>query len=235
MRGKLYCVGVGPGDPELMTLKAKRLIGESGVIAFPCRSDDPGDSRAFCIAEGAVAGLRGKKLLPLSFPMVREEAVRRKAHEAAAELIVRELDAGENVVFLTVGDPMVYCTWHYVGNILKEQGIGTEYVSGVPSFCAAAARLGTDIAEGDEAFAVIPALRGVSGLSGTEDRNLILMKPVQEPAGLREYLREQGWEVYAVEDCGLDTERVWRGLAELPDSTGYFTVMICKKRRKRDE
>ena len=227
MRGRVYCVGVGPGDPELMTLKAKRLTEEKRVIAFPCNSGNPDDSRAYSTARQAVPGLEKKTLLPLRLPMVKDRALLGEYHQKAAEEMRKLLDAGEDIVYLTIGDPSVYCTYSYLGDILKKQGIETVYVSGVPSFCAAAASLGVSIAEGEESFLVMPADRFVPGTDG--DRNLVLMKAGGDTAELKKALDAQGYDVCGAADCGMENEVLWRRSEDIPDSTGYFTVMICRR------
>ncbi|MBQ2640528.1 MAG: precorrin-2 C(20)-methyltransferase, partial [Lachnospiraceae bacterium] len=112
MRGKAYGVGVGPGDPELMTLKAVRLIRESDVIAFPGKSAE--ESVAYRIARGAVPEIAEKTLVPVYMPMIRDREKIADLHRAGAGLLEEYLDRGQNVVYLTLGDSTVYCTFSYL-------------------------------------------------------------------------------------------------------------------------
>ena len=97
MTGTIYGIGVGPGDPELMTLKACRLIREADVAAIPGK--DRESCTAYQIAVKAVPELREKEILPVVFPMTKDEAVLLKSHESGARAIADCLDAGKNVVF----------------------------------------------------------------------------------------------------------------------------------------
>ena len=106
MEGILYGVGVGPGDPELMTLQAVRVIRECDLILAPGK--EPRETVAWKIAAGAVPGLEEKEALGIHMPMTRDPKTRQEAHEAAAERIVQELAKGRRTAFLTLGDPCIY-------------------------------------------------------------------------------------------------------------------------------
>ena len=134
MAGKLYGVGVGPGDPELLTLKALRLVKEAEVIALP--GQVPEDTVAFKIVEGAYPELGKKELLAVPFPMSKDPEVLKSYHDAGAEKVKAVLDQGKDVVFLTLGDPTVYSTYLYIHHRLVAQGYETEIVCGITSFCA---------------------------------------------------------------------------------------------------
>ena len=112
MKGILYGVGVGPGDPELMTLKAVRLIKENDIIAVP--GADVRETVAYKIAVQAVPELADKELLPIYMPMTHDKAELELNHEKGAKTLEATLDTGKNVVFLTLGDPTIYSTFTYV-------------------------------------------------------------------------------------------------------------------------
>ena len=118
MTGKLYGIGVPPGDPESLTFKAARIIGECKVIAIP------GDDKKSCLAwksvEKMVRGMQDKQILYIDMPMTKDREVLSQAHKKAAELIERELSKGEDVAFLTIGDPVSYT--HL--DVYKRQGLG---------------------------------------------------------------------------------------------------------------
>ena len=136
-KGVFYGVGVGPGDPELMTPKAVRVLERCPVIAAPRTKS--GEMLALDIASAAVA-LGEKTVVPLYFSMEREKAVQHAAHLAAAEAVRAHLDEGRDVAMLNLGDVSIYATYSYLMEILKDQGYETVMVPGVPSFCAVAAR-----------------------------------------------------------------------------------------------
>ena len=159
MKGIVYGVGVGPGDPELMTLKAVRLIRENDVIAVPGQTAK--EAVAYKIAAQAVPEIADKELLPIYMPMITDRERLREEHQKGAGLIEHYLEQGKNVVFLTLGDPTIYCTFSYLQKILETGGYYVELVSGVPSFCAAAARLEISLAEKEEELHIIPAVYGL--------------------------------------------------------------------------
>ena len=226
MKGIAYGVGVGPGDPELMTVKAIRLIRENRVIAVP--GIDPKKSVAYQIAAQNVPELADKELIPIEMPMVRDRAVQAEAHRRGAKTIEHYLDRGENVVYLTLGDPTIYCTFSYLQHILETEGYPVELVSGVPSFCAAAARLNLPLVEWDEPLHVLPAVhRTDQPLDG--DGTCVLMKSGRSMTAVKDLLRKSGRVVSAVENCGMETEKVYRSVEEIPDQAGYFSLIIARE------
>ena len=226
MKGTAYMVGVGPGEPELMTLKAVRVIRECGCVAVPGR--EPACSTAYRIAAQVIPGLEQKRLIALSMPMTRDREEVRTAHCAAADRIKELLDAGEDVACLTLGDPTVYSTTGYLQRILIADGYRTETVSGVPSFCAAAARLRIPLCEWNQPLRLLPSVHA-EPIAFDEGGNYVLMKPAGRIAGLKEQLTASGKNVMAVENCGMEGERVFLSADELPEDAGYFTVLIVRE------
>ena len=112
MRGKIYGIGVGPGDPELMTLKAGRLIREADVIAIPGK--DRESCTAYQIASGAVPEIKDKEIISVVFPMTKNETVLRESHEAEVQSLTTLMDQGKAIAFLTLGDVTIYSTYGYV-------------------------------------------------------------------------------------------------------------------------
>lgn len=228
MRGTAYGVGVGPGDPELMTLKAIRRIRESDVIALP--GGDPAQTVAYRIAVAAVPELAEKTLISLDAPMVRDRERLAEAHQRSARRIEEWLDRGKDVVCLTLGDPSIYCTFSAVQRCLEADGYETALVPGVPSFCAAAARLNVPLVEGDEPLRVVPAghhPREALDGPGT----VVLMKAGRRMAAVKDALRRSGRRVGMVENCAMEGERVCRGVEAIPDDAGYFSLIIAKEAR----
>ena len=226
-KGIAYGVGVGPGDPELMTLKACRLIRENDVIALPGK--EPKETVAYQIAVQAVPELAEKELIPVYMPMVMDRQVQRENHRAGAELIEKYLEQGKNVVYLTLGDASVYCTFTYLQPYLHADGYETQLVSGIPSFCAAAARLNIPIVEWDETMHVMPALHKL-GDDLQREGTYVLMKSGSHMQEVKEILRASGKDVQMVQDCGMPSEKVYRSVDEIPDDAGYFALIIAKDR-----
>ncbi|MBQ9519207.1 MAG: precorrin-2 C(20)-methyltransferase, partial [Firmicutes bacterium] len=224
--GILYGVGVGPGDPELMTLKAVRLIEETDVIAVP--GTVPEKSTAYKIALGAVPALASKQLLPIYTPMKNDRAAIKAEHKKNAQKVEKYLSAGKNVVYITLGDPTVYSTYSYLQKIIAADGFDTRYISGVTSFCAAAAQLGTPLSEWDEPLHIIPALHK-KDKGFIEDGNYVLMKSGKEIPAVKKMLKKEGLSVCAVENCGMDSQKIYRDLDEIPDDAGYFLLVIAKR------
>ncbi len=225
MKGKAYGVGVGPGDPELMTLKAVRLIKENECIAVP--GTVAKDTTAYKIAAAAVPELADKTLIPIYMPMIKDRKLIEAEHQKGAKLMESYLDKGQNVVFLTLGDPTVYCTFSYLQHILEADGYEVELVSGITSFCAAAARLGVSLVEWDEPLHIMPAVHKTED-DLSLDGNYVLMKSASHMKEVKELLIKSGRKVDAVENCGMDTEKIYRSAEEIPDDAGYFSLIIAK-------
>ena len=226
MKGIAYGVGVGPGDPEYMTLKACRLIRENEVIAVPGKV--PQESVAYKIALGAVPELAEKTLVPVNMPMVRDRAKIDEQHRAAAKLFEGYLDRGKNVVFLTLGDVTVYCTFSYIQHYLEADGYTVELVSGITSFCAAAARLNLPLVEWDEQLHVVPAVHKLDHAL-EQPGTYVLMKSASQMAAVKAMLRKSGRAVQMVENCSMENEKLYRSLDEIPDDAGYFSLIIAKE------
>ena len=228
MKGKLYGVGVGPGDPELLTLKALRLIRENPVIAVP--GEDIRASVAYQIVKGAYEALDEKTLLPVAMPMTKDPAVLEANHEKAAGDVEAYLRQGKNVVFLTLGDPTVYSTYLYVHKRILARGYEAEIVSGITSFCAVAARLNMGLVERDEPLHVIPATYQADGmdqvlkLPGTK----VLMKTGKKMAQVRESIQKSGQQAVMIENCGMPGERIFEGAENIPEKSGYYSLIIVK-------
>jgi precorrin-2/cobalt-factor-2 C20-methyltransferase len=140
MSGILYGVGVGPGDPELLTLKALRCIRESDVIVLPSKPKE--ECYAYRIVKEVYPQVEEKEIICMPFPMIKDKAVLKKVHNEIYEGIAGLLDKNKAVAFLTIGDPSVYSTYSYIHHRVVQNHGRAEMISGIPSFCAAAAALG---------------------------------------------------------------------------------------------
>ena len=225
MSGLLYAVGVGPGDPELITLKAARILTGSDLIAAPGK--ESGLGYAFQIAEKAVPEIRTKEILPLNFPMTKDSAVLSKAHDEAAEKIETFLQAGKTVSLITLGDPALYTTCSYVTDKVRKNGYHVEYVSGVPSFCAAAARIATALASGDGSILISNPDKFKDQSDLTSGDTLVILKAGKKLRMLKSQLADSGRDVYLIENCGMPNEKIYRGLSNIPDESGYLSLLIA--------
>jgi precorrin-2/cobalt-factor-2 C20-methyltransferase len=152
MVSTLYGLGVGPGDPELLTLKAARILNEVPVVAAPVTQVD-GDSYALDIVAGK---LRPEQtLLKLHFPMLKDVAARQRYRQAAAQRLAAELQAGRDVAFLTEGDPLLHSTFIYLLQHLLPE-LPVEIVPGVTSITAAAAEARVPLVNAGQRLAVLP-------------------------------------------------------------------------------
>ena len=225
MTGTLYGIGVGPGDPELMTLKAVRLIEQCDLVAVPKSGDGEG------VAQKAVPDFDKKELIEVSMPMTRDPQVLEQSHQAAAEQIEGYLKEGKSVAFLTLGDPAIYSTYIYVHKKVQQNGFPVEMVPGVPSFCAVAAKLNVSLAEAAQPLHIIPAsYQGVEeGLEWSGPK--ILMKTGRSMKKVKELLDEKGLmdKAKMVQKCGMEGEEIYQSMREVDENSSYFSVIVVKE------
>lgn len=224
--GILYGVGVGPGDPELMTLKAVRVMREADIIAVP----DTGDGRQTAL-DIARQWVEGKALLHCHTPMTRDKAALAQGYDRIADELCGYLRQGKTIAFLTLGDPTVYSTYLYIDSRVRARGFDTRLIAGVPSFCAAAAALHLPLCEGSEPLHILPASHGEldEGLSLAGGK--VLMKAGRQLPALEQALAARGQlenSALAV-CCGMENERLYPQGAPWPQDAGYFAVAIVKE------
>ena len=230
--GTLYGIGIGPGDPELLTLKAVRQIRECAVIAVPGKS--PKDSVAYRIAVQAVPEIENKKLVAVDMPMTKNRAALDAFFQAGADMLEEYLRAGEDVAFLTLGDVTIYSTYLYLYPRIQERGYATAMINGIPSFCAAAARLNEGLAVGAEEIHIIPATYQTErslAFPGTK----VLMKAGRQMEKVKELLKGADLTVSMVENCCMEGERVCRSLEEIGETPGYYSLIIAKEAARDEE
>lgn len=227
---KFYGIGVGPGDPELMTLKSINYIKDSTCIILPAK--DRESCHAYQIAAEVVPEIDSKELLFCPFPMTMKKDELSSFHNQVAEIVIDKLSAGKSVAFLTIGDPTLYSTYSYIREIVLKEGYDIEIVSGINSFSAVAAKLGISLGDGSEQIHIIPGsadLDRTMELSGTR----IYMKSGKKLVELIEKLRTQmdtkPLKVYSVSNCGMDNETVANSIDEINSESGYLTIVIVKE------
>ena len=224
-QGVFYAVSVGPGDPELLTRQACRVLTVCDVIAAP--RTKAGRMLALDIAAGAV-DMQDKTILPLDFTMARNEAVREDSYRAAAAAIKAELSVGRDVAMVNLGDVSVYATAYYILERIRVDGFETVMCPGVTSFCAVAARLGRSLTRMDEPLHILPGstdLDNALALPGTK----VIMKSGKAIHETAAALERRGMAANAgmVADCGLETERVYTDLRHLPEEISYFATIVA--------
>ena len=222
----LYGIGVGPGDPEMMTMLAVRTMRESDVILVP--GETPEKSVAFRIAAGACPEIKAKEIIAVAMPMTKDREILRASHKAAADTAIRFLDEGKQVSFLTLGDPTVYSTYMYVHRLVGARGYETRIVNGITSFCAAAARLNMSLTENSDELHVLPASYQIEEgllLSGTK----VLMKAGKKMAEVKSTLDHAGKNGFMVENCCMEGEKIYSRTEDIPDNAGYFSLLIVKE------
>jgi precorrin-2/cobalt-factor-2 C20-methyltransferase len=235
--GTFYGVGVGPGDPELLTVKAVNVLKGADLIAVPMSSDSSSDglSQALLIAEKAV-DLSGKEKVWLMFPMTKDKEALKSARREAAQKVASELNAGKDVAFITLGDPMLYSTFSYLVPFVREAapGAAVKAVSGITSYSAAASIALMPLAESDEKVMIVPAaydLDQVKGLLKSFD-TIVLMKVNRIFDRLVETLESMGLidRAVLVSRAGWPEERVVFDLKSLKgEKLDYFSTIIVKK------
>ncbi len=232
--GILYGIGVGPGDPELLTLKAVRVLSGAKVIAIP-KSKGDADSMALSVIEKAV-DLKDKEILELLLPMTKDKGILAKARKDAAFLVCERLKQGQDIACITIGDPLFYSTFSYliplVADLLPD--IAIKIIPGVSSINAAAGSALLPIAEADERVAVIPATYEGDGLKEMIKNfdTVILMKVnkvMEKVLKILEELHLKNRAVF-VSRAGWEDEMVIKNLDELQGKElDYFSLVIIKK------
>lgn len=234
MPGKLYGIGIGPGDPGLVTLKALKLLEAADIICVP-RADSGEGSIAFSILHQL---LPGKECLELSFPMVRDTDRLQEYWRRAAETVADKLAQGLEVAFVTLGDPLLYSTYNYLLKALwdKAPDIQVETVPGITSFSAAAALANLSLVERDEEMAVLPASAGAETLRRvlTDFDTVVLMKIGHRLAQVRELLNDMGLarDAVLVSRAGLEGQVIARDISQVEgERLGYLSVVIVRRRK----
>lgn len=228
MKGTLYGVSVGPGDPELLTLKAVRIIASCAVIAAPQTAGEK--TLALDIASGAV-DMDGKEILILPFLMTRDRAALERSHRELADKVEQRLALGQDVAMLNLGDVSVYSSFCYIMELTEARGYTVRMIPGVTSFCAVAATLGTSLTTMNSPLHIIPAggmeLDAALALDGTR----VLMKTGKSMKSVKEHICKSGLagKTLLVQNCGLPNQKICRDIAQADEDISYFTTVIIKE------
>lgn len=237
--GKLYVIGVGPGDPELLTLKAVRILREVSCICVP-KGREEGSSLALSIAERAVS-LAGKEIIEAHFPMKKTRSQENdvckldtKWHETVENVLSR-LSKGIDVAFITIGDPSIYSTFFYLFDRLLELNpdLNIEMVPGVSSINAAASRAGISLGLADEKIAILPATYTDNLKEVLEKFDTVVLMKVhrvfESVIAILDSMGLSGNAIY-VSRAGMEDEKIFREITDVgKDDLNYFSMVIVRK------
>lgn len=235
-KGKLYGIGVGPGDPELITLKAVRALGEVDVI-FAAASTKNDYSTAYEIAKPHLK--EGVRVVQLGFPMTKDKAALDKAWKANAQTVAETLGQGKNAAFLTLGDPLTYSTYGYLQRALLDLDPNTRLraIPGITSFHAAAAHIGLVLAESKESVLITSGVADPARLEAQLDvaDNAVILKAYKNFKGIRETLTRLRLEdkTVLVSRLGMDGESILTDIKDAPERPHYFSLALVKKNEER--
>ncbi len=232
-RGTLFGIGVGPGDPELIPVKAIRILGEVDRV-FTASSTRNNYSLAVDIARPHIP--EATPIDTLAFPMSRDLAVKEDAWRQHARRIADELENGRNVAFLTLGDPLTYSTYGYVIRHLQADWPHLTIVTipGITSYQAAAAATNRPLVEGEESLLVLSGVDGGKWLkkASVSPDNVVFLKAYRNVSGICRSLEAAGMDAnsVAVANCSRDEEIVYRDLTLLEQQPpNYWTLIIAKQ------
>lgn len=236
-KGKLYGIGIGPGDPKLLTLKAKEVLEKAEVVFVPKAGDDT-TSWARPIVECSIK--TPKAFRELTFPMTKDRTTLNRYWERAVRIIVKEIRKGKQVAFVTIGDPFIYSTYIYLLNILRRDfpKIEVETIPGISAFNAAAAACGLSLVEGNQRMAIVPVTENLQDLRQTLEKfdTVVLMKVGAKLQKIVSLLKELDLDGHAilVSRVGHRDERIISDLTSLRGKKmGYLSVIIVKSGKVR--
>lgn len=230
----IYAVGVGPGDPDLLTRKAEKVLRRADVILAPVSNPSEASVALGTIRE--FINESRQQIIVHQFPMTSDRARLIPAWQEAAELIAGHAEAGREVAFITIGDPLFYSTFIYLLRILRERWphLPVEIIPGISSINAATAQAALPLVESEEKMAVVPATAGIEQISAAlaHFETVVLLKVKPLYADILELLRKtgrQGSTVF-VERVGSPRQKILTDFAEIsayaPD---YLSLLIVKK------
>lgn len=234
--GTLYGLGVGPGDPKLLTLRAVEILQAVDVVFAAC-SPKNDYSLAFTIARDHLPA--GLEVRQLDFPMTKDMTLKEMAWQRNAEQVLSELRQGRDAAFLTLGDPLTYSTYGYLAQTIMALAPQTniETVPGITAYNAAAARLNLPLVEDRQSFSVVSGVsdtQEISRLAASND-TVVILKTYKNYDAILDAIgpMNNGRRAYTVCSCGLDGEVVAADAESLRGSAvPYLSLMIVKSNPK---
>ena len=227
-KGKLYGIGVGPGDTELLTLKAAKILKTVPVVFTP-KSSKEKESIALSIVKPVLEEREDYKRLMLVtpiFPMIEDKDELEKIWNSASEMIAQYLDSGRDVAFITLGDPSVFSTYAYVQKKLIEN-YEIETVPGITSFTVCAAARNKALVEQNEILTIVPKIDDRLEHVLEYSDSVVLMKASRNTSQLEETIeeKERPKEIYSVQNCTRENEKIIEGFS---NEKPYLTTTVIK-------
>jgi len=233
--GTFYGVGIGPGDPELLTQQARRILNGVPVIFVP-KAKITDEGLALQILLNSVVNKTGAELKDLVFPMSKDPAVLKPAWAVAREAVLETLRQGKDAALITLGDTAIYSTYMNMVAELRQAEPGLQIVTaaGISSFSQAAAQLNLSLVEKAERMAILPCLSEVEAMRPDLERfdTVVLMKVGRRFADLRELLRGMGLLPYShlALKLGTSAEQLSSDLDQVDAETvTYMSLVIVRK------
>lgn len=230
--GTLYGIGVGPGDPELIPIKAVRVLQQMDCI-FSASSNKNSYSLAVRIAWPHLPSEVPVQLLP--FPMCMDQEIASRAWVDHAQTIIRELEQGHNAAFLTLGDPLTYSTYGYLLRSIREMAphLPVETIPGITSYQAGAAAVNTPLVEGEENLVILSGVKGGDNLRkiAADSDNVVFLKAYKNLSDIADALEEQGVRhSVGVVRCGFPEQQVFTDLRQMcRQNPKYWSMVIAKQ------
>ena len=236
----LVGIGVGPGDVELLTVKAVNAIHNADIIMCPASKEDR-PSIALSVIESIIDKSKNQKIIKLIFPMTKDKDILEASWKRNAKIMAETVLQGKNVVYITVGDPYLYSTWIYMHRDLKEKypDMDISVVPGIVSIFSFASKVGVSVAEGAEKVAIIPSCYDLSSVKeiAKHSESMIFLKDGRYFDQVIEVLKESGFpdnSLFAIgQDLGTENEIIrTMTLGEVNDSTlttKYFSILVVKR------
>jgi precorrin-2/cobalt-factor-2 C20-methyltransferase len=236
----LIGIGVGPGDPELLTVKAVNAINNADIIMCPASKEDR-PSIALSVVSSLIDKSKNQKIVKLIFPMTKDKDILEQTWKKNAKIMAETVLSGKNVVYLTVGDPYLYSTWIYMHKDLKENYPDMEIsvIPGIVSMFTFASKVGVSIAEGAEKVAIIPSCYDLSSVKeiAKNSETMVFLKDGRYFDQVIQVLKESGFpddSIFAIgQDLGTDHEIIRKlTLGEVNDdtlTTKYFSILVVKR------
>ena len=237
---ELICVGCGPGDPELLTVKGVKAIQNAEVIMCPTSKEGKA-SIALSVVSSIIDKSKKKEIVNLVFPMTKNKDTLEKTWEKNSRILAEKVLSGKKVVYLTVGDPYLYSTWIYLHRELetKYPEIKITVIPGIVSIFTFASKVGISLAEGAEKITIIPScydLSQVKELAKNSD-TMVFLKDGRYFEQVIELLKEAGFSDDSIFAIGqdLDTEHEIVKKLTLGEvtkdtmTTKYFSIMVVKR------
>lgn len=226
-KGKFIGIGVGPGDPDLLTVKAVKALNKVDVICAP-KSSKLKPSVALSIIDPVLNDRESEyETLDPLFPMIEDKKELQKYWEDAAQVIIEKLNKGLDVAFITLGDPSVYSTFSYVFKIIERMGFETMIIPGITSFTGCAASAKMQLAEKDEIIVVVPKVdERLSQIMACGD-TVVVMKTSRHSDLLKTVVNQdkRDKEIISVQNCSMKDEKIFHGFVE---GKKYLSTTIVK-------